>query len=266
MPEPELLTEIDGPVARITFNRPQSRNALTAGMLKDMCEFLKQVEVRDSVRVVVMTGAGDHFMAGADIAGVTASLNAPPETRRREFETRAQSGLPVFAIMERMPQVIVSKVRGGVAGASLGWVLASDFVIASETANFVAAHIMRGVSPDGAVTWYLPRLVGLKKAKEIILLGGRLSAQQAWELDLVNRVTPDSELDAETEKLVQALAAGPGYAIGRAKQLLHQAHDTQLLQHMVDEATAFGACAATNDFVEGFVSFDEKRAPKFTGR
>ncbi|HEX5806390.1 MAG TPA: enoyl-CoA hydratase/isomerase family protein, partial [Macromonas sp.] len=146
--EPELLTEIDGPVARITFNRPKQRNALTAGMVEAMAEFLKQVEQNPSVRCVVITGAGEHFMAGGDVAGFAAAVDATPADRRADFERRARSGVPIFAVMERMPQPIIVKVRGACAGAAVGWVAASDFVLVSDTALFVVAHTALGTSPD----------------------------------------------------------------------------------------------------------------------
>lgn len=266
MPDQEILTQIDGPIARITFNRPQVRNALTSGMVEKMREFLKQVEVDASVRCVVMTGAGDHFMAGGDVAGFAQAVDAPSQERRQDFEQRARSAMPLFAVMERLPQPIIAKVRGAVAGASVGWVAASDFVLVSETALFVVAHIHLGTSPDGAVTWHLPRSIGLRKAKEMALLGDRMSAQQAVEFGLANRLVADADLDAETEKLAQRLANAPSYAVSRTKQLLNQSFSHSLAQQMDLEAESFGACAATGDFAEGVQAFTEKRKAVFQGR
>jgi 2-(1,2-epoxy-1,2-dihydrophenyl)acetyl-CoA isomerase len=266
MSDDELLTEIDGPIARITFNRPHVRNALTAGMVVAMREFLKQIEHDASVRCIVMTGAGDHFMAGGDVSGFASAVDASAEERRCHFEERARVAMPLFAIMERLAKPIISKVRGAVAGASVGWVAASDFVLVSETAVFLVAHVLLGTSPDGAVTWHLPRAIGLRKAKEMALLGERMSAEQAVAAGLANRLVPDAELDAETEKLAQQLANGPSYAIGRTKLLLNQAAANALPRQMELEAEYFGACAATEDFVEGVRSFKAKRKPTFTGQ
>lgn len=266
MSEHELLTEVDGAIARITFNRPKVRNALTTGMVTGMREFLKQIEHDDAVRCVVMAGAGDHFMAGGDVQGFAGAVDATPAERQADFEQRALIAVNLFAVMERMPKPIVAKVRGAVAGASVGWVAASDFAIASENSLFVIAHVMLGTSPDGAVTWHLPRAVGLRKAKEMALLGDRVSADEAQKYGLVNKVVPDTDLDAETEKLLARLAAGPTKAIGAAKILLNQSSENTLAKQMELEAQSFGACAATEDFVEGVSSFVEKRKAIFKGK
>ncbi len=265
MSEQEILTEIDGPIARITFNRPHVRNALTSGMVETMREFLKKIEHDASVRCVIMTGAGDHFMAGGDVAGFGRAMDATPDERRSDFEQRARSAMPLFAVMERLPQPIIAKVRGACAGASVGWVAAADFVLLSETALFVVAHIHLGTSPDGAVTWHLPRSIGLRKAKEMALLGDRLNAQQAVDAGLANRVVADAELDAETEKLAHRLAAGPSVAIARTKRLLNESNGRSLAQQMDLETENFGACAATEDFAEGIRAFNEKRKAVFSG-
>lgn len=266
METPELITEIDGPIARITFNRPQARNALTSAMVLGMREFLMRIETDPAVRCVVMTGAGEHFMAGGDVGGFARAIDAAPAERRRDFEERARSAMSLFAVMERLPQPIIAKVRGAVAGASVGWVAAADFVLVSETALFVVAHIHLGTSPDGAVTWHLPRAVGLRKAKEMALLGGRLSAAEAVDCGLANRLVPDAELDAETEQLALRLASGPSVAIARTKALLNQAFANPLARQMELEAESFGACAATDDFAEGVHGFIDKRKTIFKGK
>jgi 2-(1,2-epoxy-1,2-dihydrophenyl)acetyl-CoA isomerase len=264
--EPELLTEINDGVARITFNRPKVRNALTTGMVTGMTDFMKRCEHDDAVRCIVMTGAGGHFMAGGDVAGFAKAIDQTPEERRLDFEGRARGAMGLFTVMERIPKPIVSKVRGAVAGASVGWVAASDFVLVSETALFLVAHIALGSSPDGAVTWHLPRSIGLRKAKEMCLLGDRLSAQDAVDFGLANRLVPDDQLDLETEKLIQRLASGPTKAIGRAKLLLNQSFANSQGTQMELEAQSFGDCAATSDFEEGVRGFVEKRKAVFKGQ
>lgn len=261
----ELLTEIDGPIARITFNRPQARNALTAGMVEAMREFLARIEHDPAVRCVVMSGAGDHFMAGGDVAGFGRALEVAGPERQRDFEQRARVAMPLFTILERLRQPVIAKVRGAVAGASVGWVAAADFVLASETAIFLVAHILLGTSPDGAVTWHLPRAIGLRKAKEMALLGDRMNAEQALAAGLINRVVPSAELDAEVEKLARRLADGPSIAIARTKALLNQSAHRALAEQMALEAESFGACAGTDDFAEGVRAFNEKRKSNFSG-
>lgn len=263
--EAELLTEIADGIARITFNRPHVRNALTTGMVTGMIDFMKECEQRDDVRCIVMTGAGGHFMAGGDVQGFAKTVDNPPNHRKSDFENRARGAMALFTIMERMPKPIISKVRGAVAGASVGWVAASDFVLISENALFLVAHIALGTSPDGAVTWHLPRSVGLRKAKEMCLLGERLLAPQAIEFGLANWMYPDDRLDEETEKFIQRVANGPTKAIGATKLLLNQAAENSQGTQMELEAQSFGGCAATRDFEEGVRSFVEKRKAVFEG-
>ena len=263
--EPELLTEIAGGVARITFNRPQARNALTPSMVAGMIAFLRECERREDVRVVLLSGAGDHFMAGGDVKAFAQAACAAPEDRRSQFETLALDTLPLFALMERMSKPIVAKVRGACAGASVGYVAAADFVLISDTALFMVANASIGTSPDGATSWHLPRIVGLRKAKQMCLLGDRLSAREALECGLANWLHADAELDAATEKLVRRLADGPTVALGQAKQLLNAALGNALVDQLALEGQAAGICAASRDFAEGVTSFVEKRVPQFRG-
>lgn len=263
--QPELLTSIEDGIARITFNRPHARNALTGYMVDTMREFLKTVEHDPAVRCVIITGAGDHFMAGGDVKAFNEVLDMDGEARRRHFEIKASNAVGLFAVMERLPKPIIAKIRGACAGAAVGWAAAADFVLVSDTALFLVAHIKLGTSPDGAVTWHLPRVVGLRKAKEMAMLGDRVLAEEAVAIGLANRMVPDAELDAETEKLARRLAEGPTVAIGRTKQLLNVAAENTLQRQMQLEAEGFGACAVTDDFIDGMRSFAEKRAPVFKG-
>ena len=266
MNEQELLTTIDGPIARMTFNRPQVRNALTAGMLSSMTAFLEIIEDDPAVRCLIMSGAGEHFMAGGDVGGFNAALESPLQDRQAEFARRAESALPVFAAIERCSKPIIAKVRGAAAGASVSWVATADFVLVSETAQFVFAHIHLGLSPDAGLSFFLPRVIGLRKAKELILLGGRLDAEQAVSAGLANRLVPDAELDSETEKLALRLARGPHVAIRYSKCLLNKSLVNSQAVQMKLEADAFGVCAATHDFSEGVRAFTGKRKAVFEGR
>lgn len=264
--QPELVTEIADGVARITFNRPEARNALTTAMVHAMIAFLRECEGRDDVRVIVLAGAGDHFMAGGDVKAFAEAAALPADVRRAQFEELALDNLALFTVMERMAKPIVAKVRGACAGASVGYVAASDFVLASDTAMFVVANIALGTSPDGAVTWHLPRLVGPRLAKQMCLLGERLAAREALAAGLVNWVHRDNELDAATEALVARLAAGATTAIGFAKNMLNVSLANPLGEQLALEARYAGQSGATDDFAEGVRAFVEKRKPVFGGR
>lgn len=265
--EPDILTRIDeNGIARIVFNRPHARNAVTRPMLDGMREFLKAIEHDPAARVIVMEGAGEHFMAGGDINNFAKTLEMSAADRRAEFENRISYAGMLFAVLERLEKPVIAKVRGACAGASVGWVAASDFAIASDTALFVVANTLVGTSPDGGVTWHLPRAVGLRKAKELAMLGDRLSAQDALAAGLVNWVVPDAELDERTEKLALKLARSASFAVGRAKAMLNASAANTLHTQLQFEAESFAACAATDDFAEGIRAFTEKRKPKFKGK
>lgn len=266
MSHPELLTEIAAGIARITFNRPHVRNALTAGMVADMTSFLRECEQRDDVRVILLTGAGDHFMAGGDVKGFAEAVNAPADRRRAVFEGLAHDAAPLLSLMERIAKPIVAKVRGACAGASVGYVAGADFVAASDSAIFMVANLSLGLSPDGATTWHLPRVVGMRKAKQMCMLGERLTAQQALEVGLVSWIHADAELDEAVEKLLRRLAIAPTVAMGEAKRLLNSAPGQALTNQLALEAEAAGRCGATEDFAEGVAAFVEKRTASFRGR
>src|SRR5215469_12170153 len=161
----DLLTEVDGPVATITFNRPALRNAASAAMLARMQEFLLSLQGEQAVRCIVLTGAGEHFMAGGDVQAFSETLKRSGAERRVEFAARIQSTAPLFMQLARMPQPIVARIRGAVAGAALGFVAGADFAICSVGALFVLAHVNIGASPDGSSSYHLPRAIGVRRAK-----------------------------------------------------------------------------------------------------
>jgi 2-(1,2-epoxy-1,2-dihydrophenyl)acetyl-CoA isomerase len=259
----DLLTAIDGAVARITFNRPAARNAVNPGMITAMHRFLQAIEHDRRVRCIVLAGAGDHFMAGGDVLGFKEALERSSEQRRAEFEGRVQSAAPVFTQLARMPQPIVARVQGAAAGAAVGFVAGADIVICSENSIFIVAHVNIGASPDGSTSYYLPRSVGVRKATELAMLGEKLTASDALALGLVNRVVPDAELDTATAAVVDRIVAAPATSLRRAKFLMRQSLDNTLERQLQLEAESFGECAATEDFVEGVSAFAQKRKAVF---
>ncbi|HMB59536.1 MAG TPA: enoyl-CoA hydratase-related protein, partial [Xanthomonadales bacterium] len=186
-----------------------------------------------------------------------------PEERRTGFVKRVNNAAPIFRHLLTMPQPVVASVRGACAGAAVGFVSCCDFILASETALFLVAHVHIGASPDGATTYALPRKVGTAKAMEMALLGGKVSAQEARTCGLVNQLHTDEELDAAVEKLVQQIVALPASSVRNIKSLINQSLNNNLERQLELEAQAFADCAASPNFIEGVSAFLEKRKAKF---
>ena len=260
-----LLTSIEAGIARVTFNRPEVRNAISAELLEALLAFFLAVEHDSSVRCIVLAGAGKHFMAGGDVKNFTLAATQSPSERRLAFEARVHKGGLIFSVMERLPQPIIASVNGFAAGAGLGFVLASDLAIAGESAGFVLAHVNIGASPDASTSYHLPRSIGIKRAKAMALLGEPVDARTALAHGLVNWVVADEALGAETDKIALRLASGPAVALAQAKSLLNRSLGNNLGDQLAAEAHAMGQSAASEDFVEGPRAFLEKRKPRFTG-
>ena len=261
-----ILLEVSEGVATVTLNRPEVLNALDDDMIAALVEVMARVEADEATRCVVLRGAGDHFMAGGDIKGFHGRLAETPAERGAHFRAKIHKLHPAIAAMRRMPKPVIASLRGAAAGFGLSLALATDLAIAAEDAYFTLAYCLIGTSPDGGSSYHLPRLVGLRKAMEIALLGERFDAETALRLGLVNWVVPSADLEAETAKLAARLAGGPGHALGQTKALLNVSLDNPLEAQLALEAESFASCAATQDFAEGVTAFIEKRKPKFTGK
>ncbi len=265
MTDPVLVAQ-SGPIATVTLNRPASLNALDHAMTEGLLDIFTRLETDSAVRVVLLKGAGEHFMAGGDLKSFAQSLGLEPAERRRRFEHFIHQMHPLVVTLRRMPQPVIASIRGAAAGFGLSLVMATDLAIAAEDAYFTLAYSLIGTSPDGSGTYHLPRLVGQKKAMEIALLGERFDAKTALALGLVNRVVPGAELESATTALAERLAAGPAHAYGNTKRLINRSLGSTLEAQLQAEAESFADCAATSDFAEGIRAFIEKRKPKFTGR
>jgi 2-(1,2-epoxy-1,2-dihydrophenyl)acetyl-CoA isomerase len=262
-----LITSIQDGVATMTMNRPEVRNALSLEMRQDMRTFLAEIEHDPKIRCVVLKGAGEHFMAGGDVKSFSEIVKTTTgEERRRQFEHRIHDLHPLIFLMRRLPKPIIASVQGAAAGAGLSVAMACDLIIAADTAFFTLAYVNIGTSPDGSGTYFLPRLVGLKKAMEIALLGDRFDAMAAKEMGLLNFVVPAATLEAETAKLAARLAGGPTRAIGNTKNLLNKSLERSMEEQLAAEAVSFADCAASADWAEGVTAFAEKRKPRFSGK
>jgi 2-(1,2-epoxy-1,2-dihydrophenyl)acetyl-CoA isomerase len=261
-----VLLDIDGGIATITLNRPQALNALDHAMSAGLRAATARVEADAAVRAVVLRGAGAHFMAGGDIKWFHTTLDIEAAERRTQFERLIAEVHASVISLRRMDKPVLAAVQGAAAGFGLSLANACDLAIAADNAYFTLAYCHLGTSPDGGATWGLPRLTGLKQAMEIALLGDRFDAQRALELGLVNRVVPLADLEAETLKLAQRLAAGPTAAYAKTKHLLNGALESSLEAQLLAEQESFAASAMTADFAEGVRAFVAKRKPEFQGR
>ena len=260
-----LDLDITDGVATLTMNRPEARNALSMEMRAQLIDVLHDIEHDDTVRCVVLKGAGDHFMAGGDVKGMSESIKKDPSDVRKEFLLRIHDLHPIMFAMRRMPKPIIASCRGAAAGAGVSMALACDLVIAADDAFFTLAYCKIGTSPDGSSSFHLPRAVGIKKAMEIALLGDRFGAKEAKDIGMINFVVPNAELDAETAALAQRLAAGPTHVYGNTKALFYRSLESEFESQLQAEAEYFADCASRADFREGVSAFVEKRSPNFTG-
>ena len=264
---PDLLVDVANGVATLTMNRPEARNALSLEMRSLMHDFLDRHEADDSVRCIVIKGAGDHFMAGGDVKSFAELVEKhPPAELRTHFLHRIHNLHGFISAMRRFPKPIVASVRGAAAGAGVSLAAACDLIVAAEDAFFTLAYCHIGISPDGSATYTLPRMVGVKKAMEMVLLGDRIDARSMATAGLVNTVVPTEELEEETAKLAKRLATGPTRAYAHAKRLMYASLENQLEHQLQLEAEAFADCASGPDFKEGVTAFAEKRKATFTGR
>ncbi len=250
-----------GAVARIRLNRPAVLNALDQAMVEGLLAAVETIAASPDVRVVVLQGEGRSFMAGGDVAQFHRAGPDAPALVRRLIGPFHQ----VIERLARLPIPVLASVQGPVAGAGVSVMLAADLAIAADDLRLSLAYARIGASPDGSSTWSLPRVVGLRRALEIGLLGDDIDAAETLRLGLVNRVVPTAALEHETGTLAQRLAEGPTAAYGRIKALMRASLDRGLPEQLAAEADAFVASAGTADFAEGAAAFMAKRAPRFTG-
>jgi 2-(1,2-epoxy-1,2-dihydrophenyl)acetyl-CoA isomerase len=258
-PASTVRVERDGAVARLTIDRPARRNAVDLPTLAALRAAVDAAAADDAVRVVVLTGAGDAFCAGADLAATSAEDIARFDVTAA---LRAYNN-PVVLALRACPKPVIARVRGPAAGVGMNFALACDLIVASEDATFAQAFVRIGLAPDGGSTYLLPRLVGYHKAFELMALGEPLRAADAARLGLVARVVPADELDAAVDALAGRLAAAPRAAITAVKAGLRDAETASLAAALDAEAVRQDACFHAPDFVEGVTAFLQRRPARF---
>jgi 2-(1,2-epoxy-1,2-dihydrophenyl)acetyl-CoA isomerase len=266
MSEEEVLTDLQEGVAVLTLNRPAVLNALTTRMAEALSAACDRCEHDSAVRCVVIRGAGEHFMAGGDIKSFHQSLTKDRDNYLRNRERLVVNVHHLIYQLRRMPKPVLASVKGAAAGFGLSLVLAADLAIASDDAVFTLAYRHLGLSADGGATYFLPRVVGERRALELALLGERFTAETAKQLGIVNWVTGTAALQAETTAIARRLADGPTVALGLVKRLIRSSLDNSWDEQSHREAESLAVAAATEDHLEGVTAFVEKRKPAFTGR
>jgi 2-(1,2-epoxy-1,2-dihydrophenyl)acetyl-CoA isomerase len=255
-----VLYETEGSVAIVTMNRPEQLNAWSQELIDAFIAALTKAKNDDGVRAVVITGAGKGFCAGGDLAAMNA---LPTANDRRLFYENTGT---IVRLIQDTPKPVIAMVNGVAAGAGFNLALVCDLTFAADTAKFAQSFVKVGLAPDTGGFYFLPRIVGLQKAKELMFTAKMLTAAEALELGLITRVVPAANLRAETLAFAHTLAEGAPIAIALTKRALQDGLDKPLDATLKDEAVINGLLACTADFAEGVAAFSAKRPPKFTGK
>ena len=256
-----ILYSVTDSVATITLNRPRVMNALDGEMIRALRTACEEVERDAGVRAAVIRGAGPAFLAGGDVSVFRSNLPRMADLIR---ELAGELHHAILAL-RRAAKPVLASVHGAVAGAGVSVMASADLAVAAADATFTLAYSRIGASPDGGSTHFLPRLIGSRRALELMLLSDTIDARTAHALGLVNWVVDRDELDRETARIAERLARGATRAFGETKQLVNGAFDRTLAEQLAAEVDAFARCAVTADLAEGVTAFVEKRKPDFKG-
>ncbi len=254
-----LLVDQQENVLIIRFNVPEKRNALISDMRQELLQVLERAEKDENVRCIVLTGEGKAFSAGGDLSSLK-------ELKPLDGRNLLQSAQPLMMKLLEIEKPIIAAVNGPAAGAGFSLALLCDLIIASDQAFFVQSFVNVGLIPDFAAMHFLPKLVGMHKAKELMFLGERISAEEAREIGIVNRVVSADSLLEETLKLAKQLAEKAPISIGMMKKIMNQHHNHDVKVLLELEAQGQEICFQTEDFQEGARAFFEKRQPRFQGK
>jgi 2-(1,2-epoxy-1,2-dihydrophenyl)acetyl-CoA isomerase len=265
-PEPPdgLRVTHDGPVLRLAIDRPDRRNAVTDEMVLAMIETVEAAGGDEAVRVIALSGTGDHFCSGFDL-GRRGGGGETPRAGSTQRRMRWQVNRLIPTMLETQTP-IVTAARGWVIGLGLHLVLASDSAVVADDARLRAPFAAMGFTPDSGGSWLLPRLAGVARAKEMLMLGREVSGAQAAEWGMVHRAVPADEIDRAAGQLVDELASAATVAVGLSKLLIHRGLSVDLERHLADEALAIEVSSRSDDFHEYARARRERRDPKFEGR
>jgi 2-(1,2-epoxy-1,2-dihydrophenyl)acetyl-CoA isomerase len=255
---PVLLSELTEGVQTLTLNQPDRLNALSGAMLAELNQAVRAAERDDAVRAVVITGAGKGFCSGADVSEF--EFHDGPPDLGEALRSRLN---PLIVRLHTLEKPVLAAINGVSAGAGLSLALACDLRYAAESARFVLAFVKIGLVPDAGLLYFLPRLIGPGKTLELSWTGDPLSAQEAYELGMLNKVVPDEQVLGHTQEIAARLARGPAKTSALIKRAVNQAHELPMERVLELEATYQTIASRDPNFAEGLAAFREKRSPKF---
>ncbi|MCK9487439.1 MAG: enoyl-CoA hydratase-related protein [Dehalococcoidia bacterium] len=264
----EALLTVEERIATLTLNRPEKLNAFTPKMEDDIRAAIKEINSREDIGVVVVTGAGRGFSSGADVVAWDAGLESGEQQESDAITSwrrnEARHSMPLG--LHELRQPVIAAVNGAAVGMGMDFALGADMRVAGESAKFGMFYIKRGMVPDEGGAWFLPRLVGAAKAFEIILTGELFDGREAERIGLVNYCVPDAELMDKTMELAEKIAAGPPMAVELAKRAIRESANVDLRNHFDAIGYYMSLIGRTGDVAEGMRAFMERREPNFTSR
>lgn len=252
--------QVHAGIATLTLNRPDKRNAMSDDMRSQFIEALEHVAADKAIRALVLTGAGKGFCAGGDIAGMERRMNAPAGEIAFNGWHRQQRVHHTQALLHTMPKPVIAAVNGAASGLGADTALACDFIIASEWASFTWSYIHRGIIPDGGGMYFLPRRVGLPKAKELIFTGRKVDADEALSLGIVDRKASAETLVADAQAWAAELSKGSATALALGKTILNQSFELSAQQIFAQGSQAQGICYTSTEHRESVMAFLAKTA------
>lgn len=259
-----VLVEAEGSVLRLTIDRRERKGSLDVSSVRTMVGALEAAATDDSLRAILISSRGDDFCSGSDwVASNTTDEKPRPGSVQRRTPLQAHR---LIALLLEVQLPVVCVVRGWAAGLGCQIALASDFTVAAEDSRFWLPFVKRGFTPDSGATWLLPRLVGVARARELLLLGRPVGGVEAATWGMIHRAVPNDELGATADELVDELATSATVAVGLTKHCLNGALDGGILEAMERESLALELSSRTRDFREGLRAFTERRDPTFEGR
>lgn len=264
MPDTAFLVDRADGILTLSFNRPEAGNAIPPAAVAPLIELFASINDDASVRAVIVRGEGKHFSAGGDVQGFARSLAQPVEERRADFAARLGRVTMMVEHYLAIEVPVIAACQGAVAGGGLMYALGADYVFADAGAMFIFAHQRVGLVPDTGVSYLLPRVVGERSALDLTLRAGRIGADEARRIGIVNQIAADGALDAEARALAEKLRHGPSGVMRAAKRLIRASASSSLSDHLSAERDAIVRCVGEAPFEEGVRAFLDKRSPDFS--